>query len=135
MTVFQNAPKNQPPPKVMVIGDSEAFISEVAALLQSQGMETTRYGNQSWQMANLDKTMPGAIIVEGGNEEQGWQIGSRIRHDSDVPIIMLGNANSEMAWAKAASYGIDCYLSRPFSPRELLARIRSLIRRHENSYH
>jgi two-component system, OmpR family, response regulator len=68
----------------------------------------------------LDLRMPG---------ENGMDIARRIRADSNMPIIMLTARKEEADRVMALELGADDYLTKPFSPRELLARIRSLLRR------
>ena len=68
----------------------------------------------------LDLKLPG---------EDGLDIARRIRAESNIPIIMLTACKEEADRVMALELGADDYLTKPFSPRELLARIRSLIRR------
>jgi two-component system, OmpR family, response regulator len=68
----------------------------------------------------LDLRMPG---------EDGMEIARRIRADSSVPIIMLTARKEEADRVMGLELGADDYLTKPFSPRELLARIRALLRR------
>jgi len=68
----------------------------------------------------LDLKLPG---------EDGIDIARRIRADSNMPIIMLTGRKEEADRVMALELGADDYLTKPFSPRELLARIRSLLRR------
>ena len=64
---------------------------------------------------------------------KGWELSSRIRDESNVPIIIIGNSRNELAWVKAAAYGVDCYLPLSIGPQELVARIRALVRRYDGS--
>ena len=68
----------------------------------------------------LDLKLPG---------EDGMQIARRLRGESDVPIIMLTGRKDEADRVMGLELGADDYLTKPFSPRELLARIRALLRR------
>jgi DNA-binding response OmpR family regulator len=68
----------------------------------------------------LDLKLPG---------EDGMQIARRLRGDSDLPIIMLTGRKDEADRVMGLELGADDYLTKPFSPRELLARIRALLRR------
>jgi DNA-binding response OmpR family regulator len=68
----------------------------------------------------LDLKLPG---------EDGMEIARRIRADSSMPIIMLTARREEADRVMALELGADDYLTKPFSPRELLARIRALLRR------
>ena len=68
----------------------------------------------------LDLKLPG---------EDGMQIARKLRAESDVPIIMLTGRKDEADRVMGLELGADDYLTKPFSPRELLARIRALLRR------
>ena len=68
----------------------------------------------------LDLKMPG---------EDGMQIARELRAESDVPIIILTGRKDEADRVMGLELGADDYLTKPFSPRELLARIRALLRR------
>lgn len=61
--------------------------------------------------------------------EDGMQIARRLREESDLPIIMLTGRKDEADRVMGLELGADDYLTKPFSPRELLARIRALLRR------
>jgi two-component system, OmpR family, response regulator len=61
--------------------------------------------------------------------EDGMEIARRLRTESDLPIIMLTGRKEEADRVMALELGADDYLTKPFSPRELLARIRALLRR------
>jgi len=68
----------------------------------------------------LDLRLPG---------EDGLEIARRLRAESDLPIIMLTGRKDEADRVMGLELGADDYLTKPFSPRELLARIRALLRR------
>ena len=68
----------------------------------------------------LDLRLPG---------EDGMQIARKLREESDIPIIMLTGRKDEADRVMGLELGADDYLTKPFSPRELLARIRALLRR------
>jgi two-component system OmpR family response regulator len=69
----------------------------------------------------LDLKLPG---------EDGLQITHRLRSESNVPIIMLSGRDEEADRVMALEFGADDYITKPFSPRELVARIRTVLRRH-----
>jgi two-component system OmpR family response regulator len=62
-------------------------------------------------------------------DEDGMQIARKLREESDLPIILLTGRKDEADRVMGLELGADDYLTKPFSPRELLARIRALLRR------
>lgn len=127
----KHATKDKADPKVMVIGDDEVSAKELITLLEEAGIETATITNSN--MRTFVDNLPSAVVVEEKAGKGGWEVSSQIRQESNVPIIVLGDSNSELAWAKAAAYGVDCYLHKPISSHELVARIRTLIRRYDGT--
>lgn len=98
------------------LGDNEMRVTALAS-----GKEIARItAQQMIDLLILDLRLPG---------EDGLDIARRIRVDSAVPIIMLTACKEEADRVMALELGADDYLTKPFSPRELLARIRALLRR------
>jgi DNA-binding response OmpR family regulator len=98
------------------LGDNEIQVTALAS-----GGEIARVtGQKMIDLLILDLRLPG---------ENGMDIARRIRADSNMPIIMLTGCKEEADRVMALELGADDYLTKPFSPRELLARIRALLRR------
>jgi len=98
------------------LGDNEMQVTALPS-----GKEIDRVTGQAMiDLLILDLRLPG---------ENGMDIARRIRAESNMPIIMLTGCKEEADRVMALELGADDYLTKPFSPRELLARIRSLLRR------
>jgi len=98
------------------LGDNEIRVTAVAS-----GREIADVmARETIDLLVLDLRLPG---------EDGMQIARKLREDSDVPIIMLTGRKDEADRVMGLELGADDYLTKPFSPRELLARIRALLRR------
>ena len=98
------------------LGDNEI---RVTALATGRGIAEAMT-REVVDLVILDLKLPG---------EDGMQIAQRLRNDSAVPIIMLTGRKEEADRVMGLELGADDYLTKPFSPRELLARIRALLRR------
>ena len=98
------------------LGDNEL---KVTALANGQGIADV-LKRETIDLLVLDLRLPG---------EDGMQIARRLREDSQLPIIMLTGRKDEADRVMGLELGADDYLTKPFSPRELLARIRALLRR------
>jgi len=122
-------PNEKTEPRVMVIGTDEVSAKELASLLTEAGVEIAMVYDGS-NLRKCSRSLPSAVVIEEKAGQGGWEVSSQIRRKSNVPIILLGNSNSEVAWVKAAAYGVDCYMARPFGSRELAARIKTLVRRY-----
>lgn len=98
------------------LGDNEIHVTAVAT-----GKEiASAMARRMIDLVILDLKLPG---------EDGMQIARELRADSDIPIIMLTGRKDEADRVMGLELGADDYLTKPFSPRELLARIRALLRR------
>src|SRR6185436_15881677 len=98
------------------LGDNEIRVTAVAS-----GREIADVtAREMIDLLILDLKLPG---------EDGLDIARRIRADSNMPIIMLTGRKEEADRVMALELGADDYLTKPFSPREVLARIRALLRR------
>jgi DNA-binding response OmpR family regulator len=116
-------------PKIVVMDTNPHSETDLIELLGRAQMETVVVENPS----EVPSVSPDAVIIDENTKKGGWTISSRIRNESNVPIVMLGNSDGELAWIKAVAYGVDYYLPRPFSPRELVARLKALIRRYNGT--
>jgi DNA-binding response OmpR family regulator len=115
---------------VLVVDDDPSVRQMIVDYLGDNDMQVTALASgreiadatsrETIDLLILDLKLPG---------EDGMEIARRIRADSDMPIIMLTGRKEEADRVMALELGADDYLTKPFSPRELLARIRSLLRR------
>ena len=130
--VNATSPENmsQNAPHILVVDDDPSVREMVVDYLRRNEMHVTPLasgreiadvtGKETVDLLVLDLKLPG---------EDGIDIARRIRADSNLPIIMLTGCTEEADRIMALELGADDYLTKPFSPRELLARIRALLRR------
>ncbi len=117
-------------PRVLIVDDEPETLKYVGANLKARGYDvvTAADGNEALQRSEedlfdlilLDITMPGP---------DGFAVCQAIRQRSTVPIIMLSARGQEKDKVKALDLGADDYITKPFGIEELLARIRSSLRR------
>jgi DNA-binding response OmpR family regulator len=98
------------------LGDNQLRVTTLASGREIAGV----MARETIDLLVLDLRLPG---------EDGMQIARKLREDSDIPIIMLTGRKDEADRVMGLELGADDYLTKPFSPRELLARIRALLRR------
>jgi len=118
------------PPLLLIVDDDSGICRMLVRYLEDQGLKSESVGNANemdrWFSQNsadliiLDLMLPG---------EDGLSIARRLRSDSNIPIIMLTAKGDEIDRIIGLEVGADDYLAKPFNPRELLARIHSLLRR------
>jgi len=116
--------------KILVIDDEPSILNLVSAYLKPEGYEvyTASDGNAGLKSARTFK--PDLIILDlmlPGMD--GIELLTRLRRESDVYVIMLTARTEETDKIVGLSVGADDYMTKPFSPRELVARIKAALRR------
>jgi DNA-binding response OmpR family regulator len=116
--------------KIVVIDDEPSLQEVVQAYLERDGYLVYVAGNGADGLALAERTKPGLIVLDLMLPDiPGEQICKEIRARSDVPILMLTAKASEEERVSGLQIGADDYLVKPFSPRELVARVRAILRR------
>lgn len=115
---------------IVIVEDDAEIRGLVASLLGREGYGVHEAGDASALDQLLSKLQPNLVILDlmlPG--EDGLSICRRIRTSSGVPILMLTAKGDEIDRVVGLEMGADDYLVKPFGPRELLARVRALLRR------
>jgi DNA-binding response OmpR family regulator len=116
--------------KILLVCPELAMVDNVTFVLQNYGFEIVSAAESKQALAELDRNSPDLIVMrENSRRLNGDELCIRIRELSDIPIIVLGQEPEEVAGVEFLEMGADAYLTSPLSLRELLARIRSLLRR------
>ena len=116
--------------KIVVIDDEPSVQEVVRAYLERDGYLVYVAGNGREGLALAERAKPGLIVLDLMLPDvSGEEICREIRSRSDVPILMLTAKASEEERVAGLVLGADDYLTKPFSPRELVARVRAVLRR------
>ncbi|HZK52203.1 MAG TPA: response regulator transcription factor [Actinomycetota bacterium] len=120
-------------PQILLIEDEEGFGEALEYQLQREGFEVSRYtdgsvGLERFKTAGADLVLLDLMLPGMGGED----ICKEIRRASSVPIIMLTARDTEIDKVLGLELGADDYVTKPFSSRELLARIKAVLRRSSN---
>jgi DNA-binding response OmpR family regulator len=115
---------------ILIVEDDKKTASLVALYLEREGFETvTAYdGRKALELARrynpifviLDLMLP---LIDG------WEVCRQLRQSSDVPILILSAREEEIDRVSGLTLGADDYVVKPFSPRELVARVKAILRR------
>jgi len=119
--------------KILVVDDEPAFVRLVSKTLTHKGYEVLTAGDGQEALRLMFAHQPDLVLLDVVMPKMdGWQTCSRIREMSDVPIVILtGRQKSEADIVHGLDYGADDYLIKPVGSRELVARVRAILRRAE----
>ena len=117
----------------ILIVDDEAHIVELVRLyLERDGFRVESAGDGAQGLRLALELHPALIILDLMLPEvDGLEVCRRVRADSDVPIVMLTARDEDVDKIVGLELGADDYLTKPFNPRELLARVKAILRRTE----
>jgi two-component system response regulator RegX3 len=117
-------------PRILLIEDEEGFGEALEYQLEREGFDVDRLtdgndGLERFRIAGADLVLLDLMLPGMAGED----VCKEIRHDSSVPIIMLTARDAEIDKVVGLELGADDYVTKPFSSRELLARIKAVLRR------
>jgi len=116
--------------RILVVDDEPKIVRLVRDYLEHAGFAVTvaRDGHEAVMRARTDP--PDLVVLDLGLPElDGLDVTRSLRRDSSVPIIMLTARDDETDKVLGLELGADDYVTKPFSPRELVARVRAVLRR------
>jgi DNA-binding response OmpR family regulator len=116
---------------ILVVDDEPKIVQLVRDYLERAGfaVSTARDGREALMRARQER--PDLVVLDLGLPGlDGLEVTRRLRRDSGVPIIMLTARHEETDKVVGLELGADDYVTKPFSPRELAARVRAVLRRH-----
>ena len=116
--------------KILVVDDDPDLLALVAFALTNAGYAVVKAADTGPAIAAFDRELPNLVLLDinlpGGS---GFDVCKQIRSRSAVPVMMLTARGEEEDLVRALELGADDYLTKPFSPRTLLARVKALLRR------
>jgi DNA-binding response OmpR family regulator len=118
------------PHTILVVEDESSIASFIALYLKNAGYQVKTVATGSGALNQVAAGMPSLIILDLNLPDMdGIEICRRIRKSSDVPILMLTARDEDVDKIIGLEVGADDYLTKPFNPRELVARVKSVLRR------
>ena len=116
--------------KILVVDDDLELSSLIGYALRQAGYLVVEAGDGVTALETFERESPALVILDVNLPRlSGLEVCRRIRSASRTPIMMLTVKNAEEDQVQALDLGADDYLTKPFSPRTLLARVRALLRR------
>ena len=115
---------------LLLVDDEKSIIELERLYLEKEGYEIEVANDGKTALEKFHTAKPAAIILDlmlPGID--GWEICRRLRQQSDVPILMLTARDQDIDKIIGLELGADDYLTKPFNPRELVARVKAIFRR------
>jgi DNA-binding response OmpR family regulator len=115
---------------VLVVEDEASIASFVALYLKNAGYTVKAVPNGTDALAQVEAEQPALIVLDLMLPDMdGIEVCRRIRQRRDVPILMLTARDEDIDKIIGLEVGADDYMTKPFNPRELVARVKSILRR------
>jgi DNA-binding response OmpR family regulator len=117
-------------PVLLIVDDDRELCALLVEYLTPEGFAVELLGNGAAALERLARAQPDLVVLDVMLPElSGFEVLRRIRATSAVPVIMLTARGEEVDRVVGLEMGADDYLPKPFSPRELVARIKAVLRR------
>ena len=121
------------PNELILVVDDEPHIIELASLyLKQDGFRIISAADGLEALERIAQEQPALVVLDLMLPRlDGWEVCKRIRAESDLPILMLTARDDDIDKIVGLELGADDYLTKPFNPRELVARVKAILRRAE----
>ncbi|MDX2138174.1 MAG: response regulator transcription factor [Chloroflexota bacterium] len=117
---------------ILLVDDEQHIVDLARMYLEKDGFKTTSANDGKIALQKILVDKPGLVVLDlmlPGMD--GWEVCRRVRAESDVPIIMVTARSEDIDRIVGLELGADDYLTKPFNPRELVARVKAILRRVE----
>jgi DNA-binding response OmpR family regulator len=116
--------------KILVVDDEERIVRFIRLNLEQDGFQVVEANSGKQAMEKLRQSLPDLMLLDVMLPDlDGFQVLSMVRENHDVPVIMLTAKTEEDDRVRGLELGADDYVTKPFSPRELVSRVRAVLRR------
>lgn len=125
-------PLTEKPPRILVVDDEDGVRVLLRECFELEGFEVAEARDGAELMQHLEAGAPDLITLDlklGG--ENGLELARRIRADRNVPIVMITGKSDTIDRVVGLELGADDYIGKPFHLREVLARVRAVLRRYQ----
>lgn len=118
--------------KILVVDDEKKIVEIVKAYLEKEGFQVIIAYDGKSALENARRELPDLIILDLMLPEvTGWDVCRTLRKESEVPIIMLTARDDTTDKIVGLELGADDYITKPFDPKEMVSRVRAVLRRSE----
>ncbi len=120
--------------RILIIEDEESYRDATAYMLQREGFDVSQAGDGAAGLAEFERNGADLVLLDLMMPGMpGTEVCRQLRARSNVPVIMVSARDSEVDKVVGLELGADDYVTKPFSHRELVARIRAVLRRGQDA--
>ena len=118
---------------ILVVDDEEPIRQLASLYLEKEGFQVTCAADGPEAIEMAQRQRPALVVLDVMLPTiDGFEVCRRLRRDSQVPILMLTARNEDVDKIVGLELGADDYLTKPFNPREMVARVKAILRRYES---
>ncbi|HEY4669113.1 MAG TPA: response regulator transcription factor [Tepidiformaceae bacterium] len=128
----QQGAQNEMSPKILLVDDEENIRDLAALYLEKEGFSVESVASGREALNRFHQAPPAMVILDvmmPGMD--GFEVCREIRREHDVPILMLTARSDDVDKIVGLEIGADDYMTKPFNPREMVARVKAILRRSE----
>ncbi|MGH2443452.1 MAG: response regulator [Chloroflexota bacterium] len=116
--------------EVLIVDDEPGIVRLITMYLEREGFQTASARTGAEALSIISRSSPALVVLDIMLPDiDGWEVCREIRRASDVPIIMLTAREGDEDKIVGLEIGADDYVTKPFVPRELVARVKAILRR------
>ncbi len=117
-------------PHILIVEDEPGIADTLSYALRTEGFEPLCCATGEAALQHFAARVPALVILDVGLPDiNGFELFKRLREQADVPVVFLTARSHEIDRVVGLELGADDYVAKPFSPRELVARVRTVLRR------
>ena len=119
--------------RVLVVEDEESYSDALTYMLRKEGFEVAVAADGHTALSEFDRAGADIVLLDLMLPGiPGLEVCRQLRQSSNVPVIMVSAKDSEVDKVVGLELGADDYVTKPYSPRELVARVRAVLRRNQD---
>lgn len=115
--------------KILVVDDDRSIVSNLSEFLTSEGFNVRTAAGQKDALASVEEELPDLVLLDVSLADgNGFAVCSAIKSNYNIPVIFLTASGDEYSTVTGFDLGADDYIPKPFRPRELVSRIKNILR-------
>ena len=120
--------------KILIVEDDRSIVQNLSQFLTNEGFDVDSASGQRQALEKIGEKMFDLVILDVSlSDGNGFTVCSAIKSSTEIPVIFLTASDDEFSTVAGLEMGADDYIAKPFRPRELVSRIKNVLRRNGKS--